>query len=442
MMQTFPEGFQWGTATAAYQIEGAWNEDGKGLSIWDTFCRVPGAIKNGDTGDVACDHYHLYPQDVALMKDLGFQAYRFSISWPRILPKGTGEVNRAGFDFYDRLIDELLKAGIEPYVTLYHWDLPQTLQDIGGWSERETIDAFANYADVVSRKFSDRVKHWITINEPWVIAFLGYGMGIHAPGIKDDARAIQVAHNVLVAHGAALPALRANGAGQVGITLNFTHYDPASDSEADRAAARRMDGYANRWFLDPIFKGKYPEDVLTYYAGLGPVFTAKDMSLISSPIDFLGVNYYTREVVRDAPGQGLMQTARVEPPGEYTAMGWEVYPEGLYRLLIRITRDYNDPVMYITENGAAYNDVVSEDGHVHDPKRIDYLQKHFDAAHRAIQNGSRIKGYFVWSMMDNFEWAEGYSKRFGLIYTDYPTERRIPKDSALWYQQVIEKNGF
>ncbi len=440
----FPKDFAWGAATAAYQIEGAWDEDGKGPSIWDVFCRVPGAIQNGDTGDVACDHYHRWREDVALMRELGLRAYRFSISWPRVLPEGKGKVNRPGLDFYDRLVDALLAAGIQPFITLYHWDLPQALQEEGGWPARDTARRFADYADVVSRRLGDRVHHWITLNEPWVAAYAGYGNGYHAPGIRNPLAAIQATHHFLLAHGLAVPILRGNGdaATRVGITLNLAPVHPASDRSADEDAARRYDGFLNRWFLDPLFHGRYPEDMLDLLGAALPDGYQGDMETIAAPVDFLGVNNYTRTVVADDPESPVVETREVKPHGRpYTEMGWEVYPEGLYEILTRVHRDYAPPSLYVTENGAAFADQVSADGRVHDPQRVDYLREYIAQAHRAVEEGVPLKGYFVWTLLDNFEWAYGYSKRFGIVYVDFATQERIIKDSGYWYREVIAENG-
>jgi beta-glucosidase len=445
----FPDGFLWGTATAAYQIEGAVNEDGRGPSIWDTFSHTPGKTFEGHTGDVACDHYHRWPEDVRLMQQLGTPAYRFSIAWPRIFPQGTGQVNERGLDFYDRLVDALLQAGITPFVTLYHWDLPQALQDRGGWASRETVEAFAAYADVVARRLGDRVKHWITHNEPWVVAFAGHFLGVHAPGIQDSATALQVSHHLLLSHGRAVPAIRAASPdAQVGITLNLSPVHPAADSEEDRLAAQRYDGFLNRWFLDPIFGRGYPQDMLEVYGELAPTVEPGDLEAIAASLDFLGVNYYTPAFVRhDSSDANLLKLAPLSPEElqargyEVTEMGWAVVPNGLYELLIRLQRDYAPSTIYITENGAAFEDRL-EDGRVHDPKRIAFLRDHFGAAHRAVQDGVPLRGYFVWSLMDNFEWAHGYSKRFGVIYIDYDTLERIPKESYAWYAEVIRANGL
>ncbi|MCM8748747.1 GH1 family beta-glucosidase [Thermomicrobiaceae bacterium CFH 74404] len=445
----FPDGFLWGTATAAYQIEGAVDEDGRGPSIWDTFSHTPGKTFEGHTGDVACDHYHRWPEDVHLMQQLGAPAYRFSIAWPRILPQGTGQVNQRGLDFYDRLVDALLQAEITPFVTLYHWDLPQALQDRGGWAARETAEAFAAYADVVARRLGDRVKHWITHNEPWVVAFVGHFLGVHAPGIQDARIAIQVSHHLLLSHGHAVPAIRAASPdAQVGITLNLSPVRPATEAEEDRLAAQRYDGFLNRWFLDPLFGRGYPQDMLATYGELAPTAQTGDLDAIAVPIDFLGVNYYTPAFVRyDASVLNPLKAILVPPEElqaagyELTEMGWAIVPDGLYELLIRLQRDFAPSTIYITENGAAFADQL-EDGAVRDPKRIAFLHDHFAAAHRALQDGVPLRGYFVWSLMDNFEWAHGYSKRFGLIYIDYETLERIPKESYAWYSEVIRANGL
>jgi len=435
----FPDDFVWGTATSAYQIEGGVAEGGRGVSIWDTFCQIEGKIFHGHTGDVASDHYHRYAEDVELMRGLGLHAYRFSISWPRVLPEGRGQVNQEGLDFYDRLVDALLAAGIQPFATLYHWDLPQALQDTGGWANRDTVGAFCQYADAISRRLGDRVRNWITHNEPEVTTFAGHALGRHAPGVKDMATALQVAHHLLLSHGESVPILRKNSSDgtRVGITLNLSLVEPASWAEADVAAARRKDGYLNRWFLDPLYKRAYPEDMLAFYGELAPLVQPGDMARITAPLDFLGVNYYTRNVVQDDPGGPMVQTRQViSNDAEVTEMGWEVYPEGLYQLLTRLQADYHPPAMFITENGAAFPDEATPDGRVFDPRRIAYLDAHLRQVHRAIQDGVPLKGYFAWSLVDNFEWSHGYSKRFGLIYIFYATQQRIIKESGHWYRQV------
>ncbi len=437
----FPKNFVWGAATASYQIEGAWNEDGKGESIWDRFSHTPGKVRNGDTGDVACDHYHRWREDVALMQKLGLKAYRFSIAWPRILPAGRGDVNQAGIDFYSELVDALLEAGIEPWVTLYHWDLPQALQDEGGWPARATAEAFVEYADVVSRALGDRVKNWITFNEPWVSAFVGYRDGRHAPGLTDQDAAVAASHHLLLAHGQSVPVIRANSPGaNVGITLNLTPQEPASPSIADRKLATWTDGYINRFFLDPLVGRGYPQDIVDSFGTDMNFIQPGDMDMIAVPIDFLGINYYTRNIDRDESVENNLPVV-VQRGDEITEMDWEVYPKGLYNILGRLHFDYAFPAIYITENGAAFPDEVSADGQVDDPQRLSYIQRHLEMVHNAIQIGVPVKGYFVWSLMDNFEWAFGYSKPFGIIYIDFETGQRIPKSSAGWYSQVIKDNG-
>lgn len=439
MAVQFPKDFLWGTATASYQIEGAAQEDGRLPSIWDTFSRTPGCVINGDTGDVACDHYHRYKEDVALIADLGVHAYRFSVAWPRVIPEGTGAVNQAGLDFYSRLVDELLERGVLPHLTLYHWDLPQMLQDRGGWANRETVDAFIQFTDAVSRKLADRVQYWTTINEPWCVSFLGNLIGAHAPGLRDLQTAVDVSHHVLLGHGEAASVLRANGAEKVGIVLNPTLVMPATDTPEDRAAAWRHDGYINRWWLDPLFKGSYPMDMLEWLGE--PPVESGDLLKISQPLDFLGVNYYQRSLIAAGDDDPVLEVKELKPPGEYTAQNWEVYPQGLYHLLKRIAHDYNPPPLYVTENGAAYDDELI-DGRVPDEKRRAYLQAHFEQALQARNEGVDLRGYFVWSLMDNFEWAWGYDKRFGIVYVDYATQQRTLKDSALWYKDVIKNNGW
>jgi beta-glucosidase len=443
MITSFPPDFIWGAATSSYQIEGAWDEDGKGESIWDRFCHTPGKIANGDTGDVASDHYHRWREDVALMGEMGLHAYRFSIAWSRLLPEERGRVNQPGLDFYDRLVNGLLEAGIEPFVTLYHWDLPQALQDQGGWPARATAEAFVEYADLASRILGDRVTYWMTLNEPYVSAFVGYLEGRHAPDHSDLDEALAAAHHLLLAHSWAVPVIRRNSPdAQVGIALNLSGQTPASPSAADRAAAWREDGILNRWFLDPLSARGYPADVVQHYGRPLGFVQPGDVEAISAPLDFLGVNYYTRGVARSSvvpEAENVPQT--VFPNPERTEMGWEVYPEGLYELLGRLHFDYRFPSLYVTENGAAYADQIGSDGRVDDPARVAYLKNHFTEAAKAIAAGVPLRGYFVWSLMDNFEWAHGYSKRFGLVYVDYRTQRRVWKTSAHWYRRVIAANG-
>jgi beta-glucosidase len=438
----FPDDWVWGAATAAYQIEGAVREGGRGVSIWDTFSHTPGKIANGDTGDVACDHYHRYPEDIALMRELGLGGYRFSIAWPRIFPTGSGRPNAEGLDFYRRLIDELHAAGIVPYVTLYHWDLPQALQDRGGWRNRDTALRFGEYAHTVVSELGAGVQHWLTINEPWVVGFLGHWLGVHAPGARDLPLALLASHTLLLAHGEGMSALRAEmqPGDEAGIALNLAPCQPAGDSNADLEAAEREDGFLNRWFLDALFRGRYPEDMVRLYGDAMPEIAPGDMELISQPTDVLGINYYTRSLVAYDPQTLPLQTQRVVPPGaRVTAMGWEVYPEGLYQVLTRVHADYAPRRMLVTENGAAYDDVVV-DGAIDDADRETYLREHLLQAYRAVEEGVPLGGYFVWSLLDNFEWARGYGKRFGVIYVDYATQERIVKRSGRWYAEVTREN--
>jgi beta-glucosidase len=440
---SFPENFTWGAATSSYQIEGAWNADGKGESIWDRFSHMPGKVDNGDTGDVACDHYHRWHEDVALMKEIGLKAYRFSIAWPRILPAGRGEVNQAGLDFYIGLVDALLEADIEPWVTLYHWDLPQSLQDCGGWPARMSVDAFVEYADVISRALGDRVKNWITLNEPFVSAMVGYLDGRHAPGIKDQHQALAASHHLLLSHGLVVPVLRQNSPGaKVGITLNMGPQMPASNSQADRTRATWMDGFINRWYLDPLVGRGYPQDMVNSFGDAMDFVQPGDLETVAVPVDFVGVNYYTRRIVRsDVLSEAENEPRTIFPNDEHTEMGWEVYPEGLYLTLGRLHFDYAFPAIYITENGAAFKEQVV-DGRVDDPQRLSYIERHLQQVHRAIAADMPVKGYFVWSLLDNFEWAYGYSKRFGLIYVDFENQQRILKSSAKWYAQVVRENAL
>jgi beta-glucosidase len=446
----FPSDFIWGAATASYQIEGAWNEDGKGESIWDRFSHTPGCVQDGDTGDVACDHYHRWRDDVKLMKELGLKAYRFSFAWPRILPKGRGKVNQVGIDFYSRLVDALFDEKIEPWVTLYHWDLPQALQDAspehgrreGGWASRMIVDAFVEYADVVSRALGDRVKNWITLNEPWVSAFVGYRDGRHAPGHGNLDEAIAASHHLLLSHGRSVPVIRANCPNaNVGITLNLTPQEPASPSMADRKAATWTDGYINRFFLDPLTGRGYPQDIVTGFGSTMEFVQPGDMDTIAVPVDFIGVNYYTRNINRaDSISEEENQPRTAIREGEITEMDWEVYPKGLYNTLGRLYFDYAFPAIHITENGAAFPDKVGPDGQVDDPARLSYIERHLEMVRQAIQAGVPVKGYFVWSLFDNFEWGFGYSKRFGIVHVDYQTQKRTLKSSAKWYSQMIREN--
>jgi len=446
MRLKFPKDFLWGVATAAYQIEGAWNEDGKGASIWDTFTHMPGRITGGNTGDVACDHYHRYREDVLLMKELGVKAYRMSMSWPRVMPKGRGKANEKGIDFYDRLIDELAAAGIKPLVTLYHWDLPQPIEDAGGWPRRETADYFADYAALAFERFGDRVTGWMTFNEPICTAFLGYKDGLFAPGRNSLSDALAAAHTQLLAHGKAVAAFRSTKArGKIGIAVNLCDVKSASKSAEDLAAADREDAFNNRWFLDPIFgKGPYPEVLVDWYGREMCQVRDGDYKTIAQPIDFFGLNYYSGSEVRANPGGGFLKTAGKplrEEGTELTDIGWGWWPEGLYRLLMRFKKEYGNPPVIVTENGMANADSPDKAGAVDDDARIKYLKMHFAAAGRALKDGSNLIGYTVWTLMDNFEWAQGFSKRFGIVYTDYKTQERILKSSAKWFAGVIGDNA-
>jgi beta-glucosidase len=464
---TFPPGFLWGAATAAYQIEGAATEGGRTPSIWDTFAHTPGRVAGGDTGDVADDHYHRFRSDIALMAELGLPSYRFSVSWPRITPQVTadrlGPVSGAGVGFYSELVDTLLAAGIAPSVTLYHWDLPQALEDAGGWAARRTAERFGEYAEVVAAALGDRVPLFITLNEPWCSAYLGYAAGVHAPGRTEDDAALAAVHHLNLAHGLAAAAVRrAAPASQVAITLNLAWVRPETDSAADAEAARRVDGLQNRMFLDPLLRGRYPADVLADTAGVTDWSFVRpgDLEVISAPLDVLGINYYcptpvrhwTRERPRehaDGHGDGAadpwIACEDVEFPhrdGPRTDMGWSIDPRGMTELLLRVARDQPGLQLMVTENGAAFPDVVGEDGRVRDPERVEYLRSHLAAVHAAIDAGAPVTGYYVWSLLDNFEWAWGYAKRFGIVHIDYDTQARTPKDSALFYAGVIRGNAL
>ena len=454
----FPEGFTFGSATASYQVEGAAAEDGRGASIWDTFSETPGRVWNGDTGDVACDHYHRWESDLDIMADLGLGAYRFSIAWPRIIPAGTGAVNRAGIDFYSRLTDGLLERGIKPVATLYHWDLPQPLEDAGGWAARTTADAFERYAEVVGSALGDRIHTWTTLNEPWCSAYLGYGQGGHAPGRREPAAALAAVHHLNLAHGRALSALRATSTGdpQYSVTLNF-HVLRGQGAEPDEAV-RRIDALANRAFTGPMLRGAYPDDLLADTASVTDWSFVRDgdLATIAQPIDVLGVNYYSTATVRMWDGVSPRQrndghkateggtawpgsdelVEFVEQPGPYTAMGWNIAPEGLEELLLSLRDQFPDQPLMVTENGAAFDDVVAADGSVPDTERTDYLRRHFTAAHRAWERGADLRGYFVWSLLDNFEWGYGYAKRFGIVRVDFDDLERTVKDSGRWYSRL------
>lgn len=441
----FPKGFIWGTATSAYQIEGAWNEEGRGPSIWDTFCRRPGKVHNGESGDVAADHYHRWAEDVRIMAELGLKAYRFSISWPRILPQGSGAsaVNAAGLDFYDRLVDGLLAAGIEPIATLFHYDLPQALQDRGGWPRRETAEYFGEYARIVAERLGDRVTYWITHNEPLVVAVNGHLTGCHAPGQRNPFAAFRAGHHLLLSHGYAVEALRATcRRPKIGMALNLTPTYPAADSRRDRQAAARFDGMLNRMFLDSLFLGRYPEDMRALFSLVFPKIRPSDMERIAASLDFVGVNYYTRAVIRHDWRIPLVWGRPIQPEdSEYSQM-WEIYPPGIYDLLARIWADYRPAEIIVTENGIPVPESVDADGRVRDARRIRYLRDHIAQVHRAIVDGIPVRGYLVWSLLDNFEWTLGYQMRFGLVHVDYQTQARTIKDSGRWFAQVIRENGL
>ncbi|WP_374689883.1 GH1 family beta-glucosidase [Promineifilum sp.] len=447
----FPPGFLFGAATSAYQIEGGWDADGKGPSIWDHFARLPGRIQRNHNGDVACNTYFDFATDIDIMRRLGLQAYRFSVAWARVLPLGRGAINEKGLDYYDRLVDALLAAGIKPFVTLFHWDLPLALQrEMGGFDSRDCAAIFADYAEIVGRRLGDRVKQWITLNEPWVHATLGHLRGLHAPGRLNPWAYLRVIHHQLLGHGLAAAQLKGVHAdAQVGISLNMGPVYPATDSEVDRAAAGLGDQFINRIFLDPLFRGQYPEPLWGRLRAFRPPVQPGDMETIAHPLDFVGINYYTRIHVRHAwyvpfvgfwPNDLPVVAGRVAPwrKNGYSQMGWEVYPAGLFELLFRMKQEYGNPAVYITENGAAFADTVSDDGRVHDPQRQQFLEQHTDMVSAAARAGVNVRGYFAWSLIDNFEWAYGYDKRFGIVYVDFATQRRIIKDSGYWYQSLIQ----
>jgi beta-glucosidase len=449
---SFPRGFLWGAATSSYQIEGATTEDGRGESIWDRFARMPGAVEDGKSGEGACDHYHRYREDAQLMKRLGLMSYRFSVAWPRIQPTGRGRPNPKGLDFYSRLVDALLEEDITPFVTLYHWDLPQALQDEGGWPARSMAEAFVEYTSIVGRALGDRVKDWITHNEPWCAGLEGYQRGISAPGLRDWGAALAASHHLLLSHGWAVPVLRRESPGsRVGITVNLTPCVPASPSAADYDACRHFDGHINRWFLDPLYGRHYPADMVADYVSLGylpkegfTVVQPGDLAAIAVPCDFLGINYYNRTVMRSekVPEEAnLPRTVYLAPQSEWTETGWEVYPNGLFEILTRVHHTYGPRKIYVTENGASWSDGPDAQGRVRDERRLRFLHDHLLAARLAIDAGIPLAGYFVWSLMDNFEWSRGYTQRFGVVHVDYETQARILKDSALWYQRVIAENA-
>jgi len=441
----FPEGFLWGCATSAYQIEGSPLADGAGPSIWQRFAHTPGRTHNGDTGDVACDHYNRYADDVALMQSLGMQAYRFSIAWSRILPAGTGSVNAAGLDFYDRLVDALCERGISPIITLYHWDLPAALDDCGGWLNPDIASWFADYATIVYRRFDDRVRRWATLNEPWVVADGGYLHGALAPGHRNRFEAPIASHHLMRAHGAAVQAYRAVGRNQIGLVVNLEPQTPATQAPADLAAANRVDAYMNRQYLDPALLGRYPDEMTEIFGEAWPRWPDRDLALIRQPIDFLGINYYTRSVRRhdDAASAWPLHASVVrQPSSTYTETSWEVYPRAFTELLTWVRERYGELPIYIMENGAAFYDPpVAEHHRVHDPLRVSYLRSHLRAVHAAIQHGVDVRGYMVWSLLDNLEWSLGFSKRFGIVHVDFATQQRTPKDSARYYARVIDSHG-
>ena len=444
MNKQFPPDFLWGAATAAYQVEGAATEGGRGASIWDVFARLPGKVAKGETGDIACDQYHRLDADLDLIASLGLKAYRFSVSWPRVIPAGRGAVNHAGLDYYERLVDGLLSRGVAAMVTLYHWDLPQALQQEGGWIQRDVASHFADYSGVVHRALGDRVAHWVTLNEPWCVAFLGYRDGLHAPGLTDERAALAAVHHQLLAHGLATQRLRADSVcGVIGPVLNLVSEVPASDETADIAAAKRLDGIENRLFLDPLFRGQYPPDIVGFYRPVSDFAFVRegDLALISEKIDYLGVNYYERHFTRadpDDPTRGALFTY----PGERrTVAGIGINPEGLLDVLLRVNAEYPRLPIHVTETGIALNDYVDATGAVRDRARIDFYVEHLRAVREAISQGVDIRGFFTWSLLDSFEWAMGYSPRYGLIHVDFQTQKRILKESALWYRETIERNG-
>ena len=436
-----PASMRLGAATAAYQIEGAATEDGKGESIWDRFAHTPGKIQDGSNGDIACDHYRRWAEDIALMKALGLDAYRFSIAWPRVIPDGRGRVNPAGLAYYDRLTDALLREGIEPFVTLYHWDLPQALQDRGGgWLNRDIVEDFSAYTDLMSRRLGDRVKRWTTFNELWNFTWNGYAFGEDAPGLHLGPKgALAASHHALLAHGAAVPIIRANAPGaSVGIVFDVNHVSPASADAQDIAAATRFDGAQNRWYLDAVFNGRYPQDMLDLYGPLLPEIRGSDMEAIAVPLDYLGINVYRRSIMAAGSELPPLNFKRITPGSDFTYMGWEVHPESLYDILAYVHENYRPPELIITENGSAYIDHVESDDRILDIERARYLVTHLEQAARAIEDGIPLTGYFAWTLMDNFEWAAGFDARFGLVHVDFATQRRLVKASGQIYASIID----
>ncbi|KAF1710530.1 beta-glucosidase [Pseudoxanthomonas kalamensis DSM 18571] len=439
----FPPGFLWGSATAAYQIEGSPLADGAGPSIWQRFAHTPGRMLNNDNGDVACDHYHRWRDDIALMKQLGLQSYRFSIAWARVLPDGVGRVNPKGLDFYERLVDTLLENDIQPMATLYHWDLPAALDDRGGWLNRDSADWFAEYARTMFERLDGRVRRWATLNEPWVVTDGGYLHGVLAPGHRSQYETPIASHNLMRAHGAAVKVYREVGKHEVGLVVNIEPKYPASDSAEDLAATRRADAYMNRQYLDPAFFGRYPEELREVFGDAWQDWPQEDMELIRQPIDFVGLNYYTRNVSRHDESNWPQKVSAVrQPMHTYTETGWEVFPQGLVDTLMWLKDRYGNPQVFITENGSAFYDPPqAENGRIRDPLRISYLRQHLRAVHEAIEAGCNIGGYYVWSLLDNLEWSLGYSKRFGIVHVDYDTQTRTPKDSARYYSRIVASHG-
>lgn len=439
-MRKFPQGFIWGAATASFQIEGATHEDGRGDSVWDAFCRTPGKVANGADGSVACDHYHRYRQDVALMRELGLPNYRLSVAWPRIMPDGVGAVNSKGLDFYDRLVDALAESGIAPAITLFHWDYPTVLQAKGGWAHPDAGKWFGDFADVVFDRLGDRCKRWITLNEPWCFAYLGHGNGMHAPGEQSETRPYEVGHGLLLGHGEAVARYRAlNQGGEIGITTNHTYGLPYSDSEQDLQALRQSDAWTAGWFLDPLYKGDYNDYMKSRYAV--PSFTAEESKLVSQPTDFMGLNFYDAPQIRwkaGAQNDAEQVPLRID---NTTQMGWNRVPETLTHCLVESQKRYDTRKIIVTENGCAY-DYPVENGKVHDEKRVEFYRSYLDGVLDAIDQGAKVEGYFAWSLMDNFEWAEGYRPRFGIVHVDYDTQVRTPKDSAFFLREVIQANGL
>lgn len=437
----FPKDFSWGTATASYQVEGAWDEDGKGESIWDRFSHTEGKILGGDTGDVACDQYHRYKEDVAIMKQLGMRGYRFSVSWPRVIPDGKGAINQKGLDYYSRLIDELLANGITPFPTLYHWDLPQALQDDGGWANRDIVGHFSRYAETVTNALGDRVKNWMIFNEPWVFVFIAYLYGQHAPGIRDTDVAMKASHVVNLAQTSALKAMRATGKPEsIGTAFSMSSSYPATDSPEDKAAAERHHAFSNTWFLDPIMKGEYPRAYVEQDRWLARMdIRPGDMEAIRDRLDFIGVNLYQRAIVRATDDTKNVGYAQVPGTGPRTAFNWEVWPAALYQMIKRVDRDYGHPPIYVTENGCSYPTAPGDDGRVHDQERIDFYNGYIGQVARAADEGCDVRGYYAWTLLDNFEWATGFSQRFGIVHTDFETQQRTVKDSGYWFRDLIAK---